>query len=149
MRPANHRHGRYEGRLAKHLSIFVDQHKLGEGQTGEVGIYVRRDPDTVRAADVLFISHERLARAAPGDFLDVPPELAVEIVSPDDRWREIQRKIRDYVNVGVNVVLIVDPDEKTVTAYRSLTQAEFFTATDTLTLPDILPGFQLSIADVF
>lgn len=149
MSPTKHRHGKLELRLGKVLAIFVDDHRLGEVQTGEVGIYIRRNPDTVRAADVLFISNERLAKAAPNDFLTVAPELVAEIVSPDDRWSEIRRKVRDYVQVGVKVVLILDPQEQTLSVYHSLTEVRELTPTDTLTLPDILPGFSVPVADLF
>ena len=149
MSPTKHPHGKHEYRLAKILGDFVDEHLLGEVQTGEVGIYVRRNPDTVRAADVLFISTARLAQASPNSFLDVAPELVVEIVSPDDRWSEIRRKIREYCAAGVNLVLVVDPEEQTITAHRSPTQTHTYTTADTLTLEDILPGFSVPVSELF
>jgi Uma2 family endonuclease len=118
--PTKPRHGHYEYRLAKALGDFVDQHNLGEVQVGEVGIYVRRNPDTVRAADILFISHERLVQATPDSFLDVAPELVVEILSPDDRWTQVKKKLRQYFDIGVSVVLVVDPKKRTISLYHSL-----------------------------
>ena len=149
MSPTKHRHGKYEVRIAKILSSFVDDRQLGEVQGGEVGIYTHRNPDTVRAADVLFISKERLAKANPDSFLDVAPELVVEIVSPDDRWSDIRQKLREYFSVGVLLVLVVEPEERVITAYRSPAEAREFTVGDTLTLEDILPGFSVPEADVF
>ncbi|MBE2202619.1 MAG: Uma2 family endonuclease [Anaerolinea sp.] len=103
----------------------------------------------VRATDILFISHERLAQAAPHTFLDVPPELVVEIMSPSDRWVEVRRKLRGYFAAGVNVVLVVEPDEKIISAYRAPTEVVEFEATAVLTLDDILPGFYCNLAELF
>lgn len=74
---------------------------LGEVMVGEVGIDTGRDPDTVRAADVLFISHERLKKASPEGFLDVVPELVVEIMSPTNKWEEVRRRVEEYLGIGV------------------------------------------------
>ncbi len=149
MSPAKPKHGKDEARFAKVLGDFIDARELGEVQTGEVGIYIHRKPDTVRAADVLFISNTRLAQAAPDDFLDVPPELVVEVVSPNDTWTEIRKKVKEYLGAGVNVVVVIEPDERTLTVFRSLTNVLELTATDTLTLEDILPGFSLPLAELF
>ena len=147
--PTGDEHGGYEGNFYAPLRAFVQSHKLGKVRVGEVGIYIRRNPDTVRAADVLFISNERLAKANPDGFLDVAPELVVEIVSPDDRWTEIRQKIREYFSAGVNVVLVIDPSERTVTIYRSLTHLRELTVNDILTLEDILPGFSVPVVELF
>jgi Uma2 family endonuclease len=149
MSPVKPKHGKYEARFAKALMDFVDEHQLGEVQTGEVGIYVRRNPDTVRAADVLYISNERLAQVTPDDFLDAPPELVVEVVSPTDSWTEIRKKVKEYLGAGVNVVLVIDPEAKTLTLYRSPTAVRELTPADTLTLEDILPGFSVPVQDLF
>jgi len=147
--PARPRHGGIEARLAYMLIMFVNERKLGEVLTGEVGIYTHRNPDTVRGADVLFISHERLARATPDRFLDVAPELVVEILSPDERWSYLKKKLREYFEIGVTVVLVVDPEERSISAYRSLTDIREFGENDVLTLEDVLPGFSLPLADLF
>jgi Uma2 family endonuclease len=149
MSPTKPKHGRIEIRFGRILDTFVTEHGLGEIQGGEVGIYTRRDPDTVRGADILFISHERLARATPGDFLDVAPELVVEILSPSDRWSEVKKKLREYLEAGVAVVLVVDPEEHSVSVYRSLTDIHELTADDVLTVEDVLPGFSVPVAHLF
>lgn len=149
MSPTKPLHGKYESRLVLLLSVFVEQHDLGEVMVGEVGIYVQRNPDTIRGADVLYISHARLAQASPHDFLDVPPELVIEVMSPNDRWSEVRRKLREYFGIGVNVVMVVEPEEKALSLYRSLTDVQEFTAPDVVTLPDILPGFSLPLALLF
>ncbi|MFB6099141.1 MAG: Uma2 family endonuclease, partial [Salinibacter sp.] len=95
MPPATgHSHGRLEFQIAQRLGDFLREKELGEIMVGEVGIYTERDPDSVRAADVLFISHERLEQSESEGFLDVPPELVVEIMSPANSWEEMRRKLK-------------------------------------------------------
>lgn len=149
MSPTRPQHGGIESRLDRRLGAFVEERDLGEVQVGEVGIFTHRNPDTVRGADVLFISHERLARATPGQFYDVAPELVIEILSPDERWSYLKKKLREYFEIGVTVVLVVDPDERSVAAYRSLTDIREFGENDVLTIEDVLPGFSLPLADLF
>ncbi len=143
--PTKMPHGRYEFEMARLLGNFVEKHDLGVVMVGEVGVYTRRDPDTVRGADVLYISHERLAQATPGGFMDVAPELIVEVMSPSDRWSEVRKKIKEYFEIGVTAVLIVEPEEQTIALYRSPTAIQEFALNGALTLEDILPGFNLPL----
>jgi hypothetical protein len=84
--PTGFLHAIIESRVARLLGNFVDTHDMGYVLTGEAGIYTQRDPDTVRGMDVAYISKERLAQTESQSFLDVAPELVVEVISPDDRW---------------------------------------------------------------
>jgi Uma2 family endonuclease len=104
MAPTGHLHGYIGFKFSKILGVFVDEHKLGRVLTGEVGIYTGRDPDTVRGADVAFISNERLAQVQSQSYLDVAPELIVEVMSPDDRWYDVDDKLMEYFDIGVQVV---------------------------------------------
>ncbi|HEY2381131.1 MAG TPA: Uma2 family endonuclease [Terriglobia bacterium] len=150
MSPTGAEHGGCELNFGELIQRFVRQHKLGKVMVGEVGIYIRRSPDTVRAADVLFISHERLAqRKNLRGYLDVAPELIVEIMSPDDRWVDIDEKLRDYFSIGVRLVWVANPIRKVVYAYRSLTDVREFTLADSLPGDAILSGFSISVAQVF
>jgi Uma2 family endonuclease len=148
MSPTRVEHGRLESRLNLILGAYVAEHNLGELMVGEVGVYIRRNPDTIRAADLLFISHERLAQATANDFLDVAPELIIEIMSPSDRWAEIRRKLRDYFAAGVTLVMVIEWEDQLITLFRSSTEMEELTMADTLTLPDILPGFNCPVAKI-
>lgn len=149
MSPTKPEHGRIESRIDHALSDFVRQQSTGEVMVGEVGIYTGRNPDTLRAADVLYISHERLAKATPNSFLDVAPELIVEILSPGDRWADVRQKLREYFDVGVNAVLLVEPQARLVSVYRSPTELVELRADETLALEDILPGFSLPLSQLF
>ena len=150
MSPAADEHAGYESNFDEYIKAFVRQHKLGKVRVGEVGIYIRRNPDTVRAADVAFISNERYAqRKKKLGYLDVAPDLVVEIMSPDDRWSEVTQKLREYFSIGVRLVWVADPATRTVYAYRSLTDVREFSETATLTGDDVLPGFSVPVAALF
>ena len=149
MSPTSHIHGRIEGRFYQLLISHVQANKLGQVMVGEVGIYIRRNPDTIRAADVLYISNDRYAQSRSPSYLDVAPELVVEILSPDDTWQAVMRKLADYFSIGVQVVWVADPEARTVYAYRSVTTAQQFKEGDTLTAPEVLPGFAAPVADLF
>jgi Uma2 family endonuclease len=149
MSPTSHKHGIYEGNFHEFLKAFVRQHNLGKVMVGKVGIYIRRNPDTVRGADVVFISNERYAeQKKEGGFLEVAPDLVVEIMSPDDRWSEVTQKLREYFSIGVRLVWVADPEVRTVYAYRSLTDVREFTEADTLPADDVLPGFSVPVASL-
>ncbi len=149
MTPAGDDHGNYEGNVYTALRQFVRPNRIGKVRVGEVGIYIRRNPDRVRAADVLFISNERYAQKSSSGFLDVAPDLIVEVVSPHDRWSAIMQKLRDYFSIGVRLVWVVNPNTRSVFAYRSLTDVREFAETDDLPGDDVLPGFAVRVSQFF
>jgi Uma2 family endonuclease len=142
-------HARLEVRLSAKLLSYADETGRGVVLGGEAGIYTRRNPDTVRGADALFISNERYARCGPLVFLDVAPELVVEIRSPGDRPGEAMKKIREYLAAGVDRVWYVDPRRQQVRIYRSPEQMETLGMGDVLEDEEILPGFSLTLAELF
>lgn len=144
-----HVHATIEFRLGAKLVAYADESGRGIAMGGEAGIYTRHDPDTVRGADALFISHERYARRGPSTFLDVAPELVVEVLSPDDRPGEAMKKIREYLAAGVDRVWYVDPRRRQVKVYRSPEQMEILGMGDVLQDEEILPGFSLPLSELF
>jgi len=149
MSPTGWPHARAEVKVSSRLAHFAEASGIGTVLGGEAGIIIRRDPDTLRGADVAYISHERLARASPGGYLDVAPELIVEIVSPNDRWTDLMAKLEDYFSIGVGLVWIVDPQRRRVSCYRSPTQLALLGPGDTLTAEPMLPGFALPVVELF
>ncbi len=149
MSPTGKKHGTIEVNITTLLKIYAKTQSQGKVQGGEIGIYIRRDPDTVRGADALYISNERYAQSKSESFLDVAPELIVEVLSPDDRWSEVTCKLEDYFSIGVVCVWVVEPATHSVFAYRSLTNLRRYVEADTITEEDILPGFALPVAEIF
>ena len=141
-------HGDIENNIGAELRAFVRPRHLGRVQVGEVGIYIRRNPDTVRGADVLFISNERFAQVKSLSYLDVAPELVVEVMSPSDTWDEVTEKLQEYFSIGVRLVWVVSPKLRSVFAYRSLTDVRRFSEHDVVTGDEVLPGFAIKVADL-
>lgn len=144
-------HGRIAADIGTPLFRYSEESGRGKVAMGMVGIVTRRSPDTVRAADLLFISRERYVLCNPAGYLDVAPELVVEILSPeDDLWCYMMGKLADYFAAGVDRVWLVDPELRYVLAYRgSLFDVERFEEGDLLVDEAILPGFSLAVADLF
>jgi len=156
MSPTKTEHGRMEAKLSRKLGVFVEDHHLGEIMVGETGIYTRRNPDTVRGADILFISHERLEKTSQETFLDVAetfldvaPELVIEILSPTDRWKDMRKKVEEYFAIGVNWVWIVEPKKKAIFVYTSATEMVKYEEGDIVTGEGLLNGFQLNLKEFF
>jgi Uma2 family endonuclease len=148
--PTGSLHGRCEGNFYFALRSFVEAHGgVGDVLVGEVGIYTRRNPDTVRAADVLFVSGERYAKRSSAGFLEVAPDLIVEILSPNDRWGEVMQKLREYFEIGVCLVWVADPYSRVVYAYRALTDVREFNEDDELPGDEALAGFSVSVKRLF
>ena len=147
--PTGNRHGIIELGFGKVLEDFVRPRQLGVVMVGEVGIYTRRKPDSVRGADVLFISNERYSQVSSQGYLDVAPELIVEVLSPDDRWADMNRKLQEYFAVGVKLVWVADPDSRMVYAYRATTDVREFGEGDSLPGDDVLPSFNVPVVNLF
>ena len=147
--PIGRPHALIGSRLDRIIGGYVHEHQLGEVYVGEIGIWIRRNPDTARAADLAFIAAARLAQLKPEGYLNLAPDLVVEIMSPDDRWSEVRKKLRDYFSIGVKLVWVIEADTRTVTAYRSMTDVREYTSDQFLKAEDILPGLSLLVQQIF
>jgi Uma2 family endonuclease len=146
---AGRSHAKHQVKVSAKLHAYAEETGRGLVLGGEAGVYTRRNPDTVRGADVLFISHERYSRCGPLTFLDVAPELVVEISSSDDRPGEVAEKVEEYLSIGVDRVWVVSLRRKTVQIHRSGAKPEMLGISDTLRDEEILPGFSLPLSDLF
>jgi len=149
MSPTGGEHARLEIRLGVELELFVRQRKSGWVLVGEVGIYTQRAPDRIRGADVAFISRERLPDGPGSGFLDVAPELVVEIMSPTDRWQDVRQKIEEYFAADVTWIWVVEPDNLTVLVYDSSTEARKFSEGEHILGEGVLEGFSLDVTELF
>jgi Uma2 family endonuclease len=150
MSPAGQMHGEIAATILIMLGQFARRQKSGRVYAAETGFILKRNPDTVRAPDVAFVRSERLSQPTPKTgFFDGPPDLAVEVVSPSETQAEIDGKLLDYLDAGVQVVWIVYPTTRTIAVYRSLTAVHILTINDTLDCPELLPDFTASVKEVF
>lgn len=150
MSPSGWNHGRIAGRLHTLLGHHVLENGLGEVFTAETGFLITREPDTVRAPDIAFIARENLPQEAPSEaFWPGAPDLAVEVLSPNDRTGEVDAKIHDWLSAGARLVWVVDPQLRTVTSYRSTTDVTTHSAADQLDGDDVVRGFHCAVAEIF
>ena len=149
MTPAGMRHGGIVIKLGRLLGSYVAEKNLGLVCT-EVGFRLRRNPDTVRAPDVAFIARKHLsAEEIPEKFADFPPDLAVEVLSPEDAASELLRKVEEYLNAGVPLLWVVDPATRTVTVYQSLQNVKILSSDEELSGAEAVPGFQCKVSELF
>jgi Uma2 family endonuclease len=150
MTPAGYEHGHIAARVARLLDTHVEESKIGAVLGAETGFVLASNPDTVRAPDAAFVSLERIEKVGnTAKYWPGAPDLAVEIVSPDDSFREVQEKALEWLAAGTIAVLVLDPAERTATVYRGEGEAHIHRAQDTLDLSDAVPGFSVPIAKLF
>jgi Uma2 family endonuclease len=149
MSPAGYEHGRIVVRITRPLANFISQNRLGDLTGAETGFQIAHDPDTVRAPDVAFVRAQRVPAEPVQGYFPGPPDLAVEVLSPDDRAGEVLAKVRDWLQAGCRRVWVVDPRTRTVSVYRSQSEVVVLSQSDTLSEEDLLPGFRLPVAEIF
>ena len=150
MSPAGNRHGKFAMRMGTPLGVYVEDNDLGEVYAAETGYFLAFDPDTVRAPDVSFISRERLDEIGETDgYWPDAPGLAVEVISPNDRYTEVEAKVLDWLDAGTRMVIVVNPRTRTVRVYRSPSDVTDLTMDDTIDGADVVPGWRLPVARIF
>jgi Uma2 family endonuclease len=150
MSPAGQKHGRITVRLTEPLAKHVRDRQLGQVYAAETGFKLKSNPDTVRAADIAFVRRERLEVLGETESYWLgAPDLAVEVNSPSDTVREVEKKVMEWLEFGSRLVWVVSSKLQNVTVYRSLTDIVTLTEKDTLDGGDVVPGFQISIAEIF
>lgn len=149
MTPAGFRHGRIACTVAGLIRSFVVAHDLGVVTGAETGFHIASDPDTVRTPDVAFVSHKRMPQREPIGFFPGAPDLAVEIVSPNDKASAVLAKAQDWLDAGCGAVWVVDPQTNTVTVYRSPKQVQLLNQADELDGGDVVPGFRTRVESLF
>ena len=147
----NPRHSRATIRLARFLDLWLDEQQLGKGEVlgGDAAFRLIKDPETTVGIDLAYVSEELSSRTPDAAFLiDGPPVLAVEILSPSDKHEDVVEKLQLYLESGVAVVWIVDPDLRHVTVYRPGQDEVHFAASKELVGDPELPGFRVKVADL-
>jgi Uma2 family endonuclease len=150
MAPAGPTHGRLAMRIAARLLQHVEGHNLGTVYAVQTGFQLAHDPDTVRAPDVAFVSRQRLDAVEETEgYWPGAPDVAVEVISPSDRYTDVEDKVVEWLEAGSRMVIVVNPRQRVVTVYHSRTDIVMLTEEDTLDGGDVVPGWQLQIKDLF
>jgi Uma2 family endonuclease len=143
--------GRVHGRVLANLTHFLNQEirarHSGELLVGDVGFILARNPDTVLGPDLAYVRTERLANAGDS-FLELAPDLAIEVISPSNTSTEIARKTTIYLAAGTIEVWVVRPKEREVTVHRGQGRVEVLHGADKLESP-IFPKLSLPINEIF
>jgi Uma2 family endonuclease len=145
MPPTTMEHGEVCSNIVTLLEDSVRRCQLGKVYTAPT---VFRIGSSGRKPDVAFVAQERLPdnrrQASP-----IPPDLAIEVVSPSDKFYDVQGKVFEYLDAGTQMVWVIDPVSKTVSVYRSRDNIKTLTQQQTLTGEDVVEGFQCSVSEVF
>ena len=150
MAPAGYQHGRIAQNIAASLDRLVREEGVGVILAAETGFKLAGDPDTVRAADVAFVARERAEAAGEvAGYWPGAPDLAVEVVSPNDRFAEVEEKVADWLAAGTRMVIVANPQGKTVTVRISEREARILSEGEVIDGGEVVPGWSLPVADVF
>lgn len=149
MAPTGGQHGVITSELNYYIQDFIKKHKLGRATGAETGFVLAKDPYTVRAPDVAFITKDRLPRPIPERYFPFAPDLAVEVVSPSDVAQDVRRKVIDYLQAGTRLVWVVYPETQTVDVYRPGQDVRVVDVQGVLQGEDVLPGFELLLGELF
>ena len=142
--------GFYTANIGAELAMFVQANRLGRAYSPNAGFLLERDPDTVFAPSASFVRQERVDAVSDADgYFPGAPDFAAEVVSPSDRLTDVYDKIEEWLNAGARMVIVVNPRNKTVQIYRSMTDVMMLGEDDTLDGGDVEPGWRLPIADIF
>jgi Uma2 family endonuclease len=149
--PAGARHGAVCVRLVVLIDSHVRARRAGhvfDSSTGFRWPGRKAGPLNLRSPDVSFVAAGRFPdEQVPQGFVQFAPDLAIEVLSPDDRRRDVLEKVGEYLDAGSRLVWIIDPKTRTAAVYRSLTDVRRIDASGRLEGEDVLPGFSCSLAD--
>ncbi len=148
MPPPGGRHGVCCLKIGRRIGNFVEEKDLGTAVSNDTGFVTERDPDTVRGPDISFWTKERLPEV-PDGYIEIAPDLVVEVLSPGDHYSRIQTKVAHYQEKEVRLIWVADMEDRSVTAYRLGERMVVLSENELLTGGDVLPGFSCKVADLF
>ena len=150
MSPAGSEHGRIASRILTRLSTHVEANNLGDTFAAETGFLIETNPDTVRAPDAAFISHERLSSVDDTSaYLPLAPDLVVEVLSPSDSSSDVEAKVEQWLSAGTLIVLVADPKNETIRVYRSKSEIQVLHSGEVFSSGEVCKDWQLVVDDIF
>jgi Uma2 family endonuclease len=142
-------HGDAVARVTVRLFAHVEARQPGRVLAGDPGFHLARNPDTLRAPDVAVVGVERLAKIAdPDGFSPVAPDVAVEVLSPNDRRGAVRRKVAQYLASGVRSVWVLDPRARTLELHLESGDVRVFEGDAAVVEDPALPGFLCALGDL-
>ena len=143
-------HGEHAGTVFVSLHIYVRTNGLGKTYAAETGFKIGSNPDHVRAPDAAFVSRERLEAIGEGPgYWPAAPDLAIEVISPSDRYTEVAEKVRDWLDAGTRMVVVVNSRRREVAVYLPGEDPDTLTEDDVLDGGDVVPGWTIPVREIF
>jgi Uma2 family endonuclease len=150
MPPPKARHGFSCAEVVFHIRLYLAGHDLGRVFSNDAGVITHRGPDSLRGPDVAYYSYAKLPKGPlPEGYPEVPPDLIIEVLSPSDQWRLVLAKVAEYLNVGVSVVGVLDPERSALFLFDGDEPVRILGAADELTLPALLGDFRVVVGRFF
>ena len=147
--PLTHLQGRIAARIGVALFEHVSAHNLGEVFPASTGFQLDSDPDHVRGPDVAFVQRERmLAVGEVSGFWPGAPDLAVEVIAQTDTFADVEEKVLDWLRAGTRLVIVISPQQRTVTTFRSPCAVRILAEDDTLKAGDVVPGWSMPVQEL-
>ncbi len=149
MTPPGFEHGGIVSKVIILLGQHVLANHLGMVVT-EVGFQLARDPDTVRAPDAAFVRQERIQQLGkPPGYFPGPPDVAFEIISPNDPYTDVDEKVREWLSFGTRMVVVVNPRNHTITVHDVEGRIIRLTENDILDGGEVVRGWAIPVRDLF
>ncbi len=139
------------GRTYRVVDSFVEEHQLGCVWSADLGyVCFPNAPGKVRKPDVSFVRKERLPEGLTSEgYLYIPPDLAVEVISPNDLAYQVDHKVGEYLSAGVPLIWVINPEERTVRIHRRDRSISWLEEQDELSGEDVIPGFRCRVSTIF
>jgi len=147
--PTKSDHGELVSFVDRLFGNFLWERKLGKVYGAETGFVMDQESGQIRAADLAFISKDRIDKVQPGEWLPFPPDLAIEIISEYERAKDIRNKALLYMKNGTALLLLFYPSDKVIDVYRPDQPIITLRPGDTLDCGDVLPGFSVPVSEIF
>ena len=149
MSPAHIDHGQVCAKIIIYLGSHVLTKRLGFIAEGQTGFWMANG--NLRSPDVSFISHSTNAKLQrlPTGFFKGAPDLAIEVVSPGDRPKQVTEKIADYFSSGSKLVWVIYPKNRSARIFRKPGESQLIGENETLKGEDVVPGFSLRLSELF
>ena len=149
MGPSDYVSDEISARLITFLNIWVMPRNLGRVTGSAAGFILPNPTSDLRAPDVSFVLAERMKRS-PRNFADLVPDLIVEVKSKTDRIKPLEEKIQQFLALGTQIGMLIDPDKETVTIYyHSRRQPLVLGNKDAVAVPELLPGWSVPVSELW
>jgi Uma2 family endonuclease len=150
MPPGGGEHGSLASDFMSFLAPYVREHNLGKTFIADTGFRLASGPDTVRAPDGAFVRRERVeTTGVVRSYWPGHPDIALEVISPNDLYTEVAEKVDEYLEYGTPLVIVMDPRRRRVTTHRPGQAPGIYGPDDVLEINDLIPGWKLPLRALF